>query len=633
MPTGSCVTAKRSVPSFPSRLAAIAALLAAAGSALGQAQLTITPVLLPGAQAPGLPTDFTLGGGFFPPVADVANGKTAFLGFLQGPAVTVGIDDSVIYAGDLASLAPAARGNDPAPATEVDTVFDGFNGTVVAGGGRIAFTGILFGPNVGAQNAAIFHGVPGELGVAMRQAAQAPGTATGILFNFRANDTAAGQGDSTFNSLRLGLGGHVAFISDLQGPGVVFGGSNPSDAGIWGGLPGAVAKIARRGDPAPGTAAGINYLNVLPPVVTPSGNLAYVAQLVGPGVVAGVNRAGIWAGPLASPTKVIRGGEPAPGLPGLTIRGFNAPDMNDSNVIAWRGSFDGPGVILSTPPPPAGTIATDSALFLGPAGNMDVLCRMGLPAPLINDPGVLLANFTLPVVNAAGDAAFIGVLAGTGITLNENDEVLYVGRPGNLRIAARAGTQMPGAEPGVMMSGFSNPSMNAGGRLLLVVFLSGAGVVTGVGGNDQVIAMIDPSSGVVPLIRRGDPLQVGPGELRIVDTFGLLVGSGGQDGRRTSLFDDGRAVFNVQFIDLSFAMFTGSIGTRCNAADVASLGGAPTPDGQNTADDVIVFLGAFFSGDLAIADIAQLGGTPGADGQLTADDIILFLSAFFAPCG
>ena len=70
----------------------------------------------------------------------------------------------------------------------------------------------------------------------------------------------------------------------------------------------------------------------------------------------------------------------------------------------------------------------------------------------------------------------------------------------------------------------------------------------------------------------------------------------------------------------------------CNAADVAGLGGSIGPDGQLTADDVVVYLAAFFANNLAIADIAVLGGATGHDGQLTADDIVYFLSQFFAPC-
>ena len=70
------------------------------------------------------------------------------------------------------------------------------------------------------------------------------------------------------------------------------------------------------------------------------------------------------------------------------------------------------------------------------------------------------------------------------------------------------------------------------------------------------------------------------------------------------------------------------------AADVTGLGGSAScaADGSVTPDDLIVYLSAFFGGNLAIADIASLGGNLLPDGQLTADDIIAFLSVFFAGC-
>ncbi|MGH7131163.1 MAG: GC-type dockerin domain-anchored protein [Phycisphaerales bacterium] len=71
----------------------------------------------------------------------------------------------------------------------------------------------------------------------------------------------------------------------------------------------------------------------------------------------------------------------------------------------------------------------------------------------------------------------------------------------------------------------------------------------------------------------------------------------------------------------------------CNGADVATLGGAPVPDGQLTADDIIVYLGAFFAGNVEIADLTGLGGSGGPDGQITTDDLIEFLDLFFAGCG
>jgi hypothetical protein len=71
---------------------------------------------------------------------------------------------------------------------------------------------------------------------------------------------------------------------------------------------------------------------------------------------------------------------------------------------------------------------------------------------------------------------------------------------------------------------------------------------------------------------------------------------------------------------------------KCNAADVASLGGTLVPDGALTADDIVAYLAAFFANNAAVADIATLGGSAGPDGSITADDLIYFLSQFFLPC-
>ncbi|MGH7132225.1 MAG: GC-type dockerin domain-anchored protein [Phycisphaerales bacterium] len=70
---------------------------------------------------------------------------------------------------------------------------------------------------------------------------------------------------------------------------------------------------------------------------------------------------------------------------------------------------------------------------------------------------------------------------------------------------------------------------------------------------------------------------------------------------------------------------------RCGAADLTGPGGWPGGDGALTADDVVAFLNAFFTGDSA-ADVASLGGTVRQDGAITADDVAVFLAAFFAGC-
>jgi hypothetical protein len=67
-------------------------------------------------------------------------------------------------------------------------------------------------------------------------------------------------------------------------------------------------------------------------------------------------------------------------------------------------------------------------------------------------------------------------------------------------------------------------------------------------------------------------------------------------------------------------------------SDIAGPAGAPAPDGELTADDIIAFINAFTASNLATADVAGPSGTPSPDGELTADDIIVFINRFVAGC-
>jgi len=69
----------------------------------------------------------------------------------------------------------------------------------------------------------------------------------------------------------------------------------------------------------------------------------------------------------------------------------------------------------------------------------------------------------------------------------------------------------------------------------------------------------------------------------------------------------------------------------CTLSDIAGPGGLPLPDGELTADDIILFIGWFIARD-ARADIAGPGGVVGGEGEFTADDIILFIGRFTAGC-
>jgi hypothetical protein len=78
-------------------------------------------------------------------------------------------------------------------------------------------------------------------------------------------------------------------------------------------------------------------------------------------------------------------------------------------------------------------------------------------------------------------------------------------------------------------------------------------------------------------------------------------------------------------------MFAPSGPTPCTPSDVAGPNQAVGPDGVLTADDIIVFLGWYFAGDIR-ADVAGPNQATTPDGGFTADDIIVFLGRYFQGC-
>lgn len=70
----------------------------------------------------------------------------------------------------------------------------------------------------------------------------------------------------------------------------------------------------------------------------------------------------------------------------------------------------------------------------------------------------------------------------------------------------------------------------------------------------------------------------------------------------------------------------------CNLADIAGPDQSIGADGVNSADDIIVYLNAFITGNLNIADISGPNQSQERDYIITTDDIIVYINRFFAPC-
>ena len=233
-------------------------------------------------------------------------GQIAFGGWLFGTGVIEFSNDRGIWSeGGGSGLALVARTGDPAPGTDDGLNFNAFGDPlgspfpVINGAGQTAFGGQLTGAGVTFANRRGIWSEGGGLGLALvaREGSQAPGTDDGVNFTLISTPVLNGAGQ-------------VAFRASLDGAGV----DNTNIEGIWseGGGSG-LALVARKGDPAPGTAVGVNFSNFLSPVINGAGQIAFVGFLTGEGVDA-TNDRGIWSeGGGSGLALVARKGDPAPG--------------------------------------------------------------------------------------------------------------------------------------------------------------------------------------------------------------------------------------------------------------------------------------------------------------------------------
>ncbi len=266
-----------------------------------------------------------------------------------------------------------------------------------------------------------------------------------------------------------------------------------NNGGLWVGTPGAVSLLARSGDQAPGGPAGIVFVGLSVPKMNASGQSAFVAGLGGPGITP--PNLGIWRGTPGNLTLVTRTGEPASGTPaGVTygiIRTFSLR-FNAAGQIGFKADLKGPGI----------TTNNGTGFWVGEPGGLALLARTGDAAP--GTPlGTNYSNFSDdPPLNSGGQATFLCDLTGPGIT-NTNNSGLWTGSPGNVMLLARESDPAPGMAAGISYYDFGNPPVihiNASGQSLFAGYLAGPGVS---GANGTALWTGTPGA-VVNVVREGD---------------------------------------------------------------------------------------------------------------------------------
>jgi hypothetical protein len=133
----------------------------------------------------------------------------------------------------------------------------------------------------------------------------------------------------------------VAYFAVLAGGGVTPG---VTDA-IFAGPLAAPQLVAREGNAAPGTPVGVKYLHPDRPVLNDDGDVAFFAGLTGLGVTSG-NDGALYAGSPTAPQLVAREGDAAPGTPAgvsYELLPFSLA-LSNAGQVAYRAYLAGNGV-------------------------------------------------------------------------------------------------------------------------------------------------------------------------------------------------------------------------------------------------------------------------------------------------
>ena len=235
---------------------------------------------------------------------------------------------------------------------------------------------------------------------------------------------------------QIDAAGNVLLRAWMEGPGI----DSNNDAAIWLGQPGAIAIVAREGDPAPDMPAGVVYADVgLYAVVSETGWIAFTAYVSGPGITEGENDGVIFCGPPGDIRKALQAGDPAPGFwDGVEVFmsawELLGSGLTDNGTLSIGGGVRGPDL------PPEGT----RAYWLGSREKLELMVWEGMPVPGCPEcePGVLLNWLDTGSFNDAGQMAFRGGLSGPGI-YPINDTGRWLGSASGWEILHREGQSMP----------------------------------------------------------------------------------------------------------------------------------------------------------------------------------------------
>jgi hypothetical protein len=212
-----------------------------------------------------------------------------------------------------------------------------------------------------------------------------------------------------------------------------------------------VRPLVVPGQQVPGAQPGVLFESAFTPLFDGARRIAFGATWTGPGYD-DTNRAGLWMAETVGLVPVARLGDAAPGLPaGITWgQSFEAFNLRDGKLT-----------LISRLVGPAVDETNDQAIWVGPAGGLSLVARLGAPAPQV-DPPRTFTSLGLPVLNRSGQLAFSALVNAPG---EPDQNGIWAGTPGNLQLVARTGDPAPGLADDIAIGRVNPPVLNNHGQV------------------------------------------------------------------------------------------------------------------------------------------------------------------------
>ncbi len=477
---------------------------------------------------------------FFEPPVINDSGDVAFAAALRLPAGSSSIDSGIWSEAGGSGLKLVAREGDQAPAVADGHRFKAMNARpfLFNSDGALTFRRGLSGAGVNFANDAAYwtYLSDGTVRLVAREDELAPVTPAGIKFGILEEPV-------------MNHAGEVAFKAWLNGPGVdssnIFGVFSEAGGGGSG-------LVARAGQSAEGTPAGVVFQEPFDPLIDDLGGTAFVSTLAGTGIVT-ENDHGIWLHKAASSLRLVtREGDHAPGFAPAVSFGEISPTslrLNGNGQLAFVASLTG----FTAPDP-----LTRQSLWTGTyEEQVRFVAGEGDPGAGL-DAGELLGIIFSPAISDSGDVVFGSLITGTEVSVQNDKAIWRSDANGELQLIAREGQAVPGLGNEWQYSGLLSHIANSAGRVAFKASVTD-------GQSSRLGIWAENTAGQLALVAlTGAEIDVGSGgaeDLRTVSTLFFPAGAGFSSRLPGSFNTPGQVVFDARFTNGSGAILVSNAAT------------------------------------------------------------------------